>query len=41
MHETMVCVLVGALAFVCGVVATLLVKTIHLEKKEHEHGNTL
>ena len=41
MSETLVCVLVALLAFVCGMVAAILVKTVHLEKKEHERNRSL
>ena len=41
MSETLVCVLVALLAFVSGMVAAILVKTVHLEKKEHERNRSL
>ena len=41
MSETLVCVLVALLAFVCGIVADILVITVHLEKKEHERNRYL
>ena len=41
MSETLVCVLVALLAFVCGMFAAILVKTVHLEKKEHERNRSL
>ena len=41
MGETLVCVLVALLAFVCGMVAAILVKTVHLEKKEHDRNRAL
>lgn len=41
MSETLVCVLVALLAFVFGMIAAILVKTIHLEKKEHDRDRSL
>ena len=39
--ETLVCVLVALLAFLFGMIAAILVKTIHLEKKEHERNRNI
>jgi len=39
--ETLVCVLVALLAFLFGMIAAVLVKTIHLEKKEHDRDRSL
>ncbi|MDY2656445.1 MAG: hypothetical protein SOV75_05460 [Candidatus Limiplasma sp.] len=41
MSETLVCVLVALLAFAFGMIAAVLVKTIHLEKKEHDRDRSL
>ncbi len=41
MSETLVCVLVALLAFLFGMIAAVLVKTIHLEKKEHDRDRSL
>ncbi len=41
MSETLVCVLVALLAFLFGMIAAILVKTIHLEKKEHDRDRSL
>ena len=41
MSETLVCVLVALLAFAFGMLAAILVKTVHLEKKEHERNRSL
>lgn len=41
MSETLVCVLVALLAFLFGMIAAILVKTIHLEKKKHDRDRSL
>ena len=41
MSETLVCVLVALLAFLFGMIVAILVKTIHLEKKEHDRDRSL
>lgn len=41
MSETVVCLLVAALAFGFGILAALLIKTIHQERKEDERDRSL
>ena len=41
MSETLVCVLVALLAFLFGMIAAILVKTIHLETKEHARNRNI
>ncbi len=38
MSETVVCLLVAALAFGFGILAALLIKTIHQENKEDDRS---
>ena len=41
MHEPIIAILVAVLAFAAGAAEAVLVKTIHLEQKEHEHKDSL
>lgn len=41
MSDTMAAILVAAISFGLGMAAAILVKTIHLEKKEHDRKDPL
>ena len=41
MHELLTCCLIAVLAFLFGVVAALLVKTLHMETKQHGRNDSL
>ncbi len=39
MHDVATCCLIAVLAFIFGVTTAMLIKTIHLETKEHERDD--
>ena len=41
MHELLTCCLIAVLAFLFGVVAAMLVKTLHMETKQHGRNDSL